>query len=365
MELPIIEYLRWAREEKPAEFDLSKSGIDEIRLDRFEVEARDLLVTETSAWGSPTLRSAIAASYGLPEKNVLPAIGTTFAVFLSCAALLDGESRVLVEEPAYEPLRRIPLLFGARVDRLPRPFERGFRFDRERLLDSLAPETRLVVLSDPHNPSGVRLTKEDRDWLGAVAEDRGIDVLIDEVYLDFDPEGANERVPAYEHAFRHGSRLLSVGSLTKVYGLGRLRIGWVLAREEIIRRAAPFYDYSVGDPSGPSVALGVAALAKRREIRLSSIERAARNLRTVAEWMENRPDLEWVRPDTGITAFPRLRGKKDTAALLCHARRAYGVLAVPGEYFEDPRGFRLGFGIDPALLPVALERLGMALADRP
>ncbi|MBM3319219.1 MAG: pyridoxal phosphate-dependent aminotransferase [Candidatus Eisenbacteria bacterium] len=365
MKLPIIEYLRWARETKDVPFDLSRSGMEEIPLERLGVPPEKLLVPESSEWGSPTLRSAIAASYGLPEKNVLPANGTTFALFLVYAALLDSGSRVLVEEPAYEPIRRIPALLGARIDRLPRPFEKGFRFDRERLLDALAPDVRLVALTDPHNPSGVRLTREERDWLAAVAEDRGVDILVDEVYADFArPDGSAES-PEYANAFRHGTRMISVGSLTKVYGLGRLRVGWILAREEVIRRAAPFYDYTIGDLSGPSVALGVAALAKREELRRPAEERAARCLAIVSSWIKERPDLEWVRPDTGITAFPRLRERRDLPALLERARREQGVLAVPGSYFEDARGFRLGFGLPPALLSVALERLGMALSDGP
>ncbi|RPJ43233.1 MAG: pyridoxal phosphate-dependent aminotransferase, partial [Candidatus Latescibacterota bacterium] len=287
------------------------------------------------------------------------------ALFLVLAALLDGKSRVLVEEPAYEPLRRIPLLFGARVDRLPRPFENRYRLDRDRLLDSLAPETKLVVLTDPHNPRGVRLSEEERDWLAAAAEDRNIDVLVDEVYIDFDASRVGEGRPSYEHAFRHGRRMISVGSLTKAYGFGRLRVGWVLARDEIVRRAAPLYDYSIGDPSGPSVALGVAALAVRDELRRHAVERAARNGATVAAWMEKRPDLEWVRPDTGITAFLRLRERRNVSALLSLAHREHSLAAVPGDYFEDPRGFRLGFGIRPDLLPIALERLGVALSHRP
>ncbi|MFH1682034.1 MAG: hypothetical protein ABIH26_15500, partial [Candidatus Eisenbacteria bacterium] len=105
--------------------------------------------------------------------------------------------------------------------------------------------------------------------------------------------------------------------------------------------------------------------ARREELRTPSLARAARTGAAVAAWMMHRPDLVGVRPDAGITAFPRLRGKRDVQALLDRARREHGVLAVPGGYFEDPRGFRLGFGIRPELLPVALERLGMALADGP
>lgn len=365
MEIPAIEYLRWARLRKACEIDLSKSGVAEIGLGSLGVEGDGLLLAEGSDWGSPSLRAAIAASFGLPEKNVLPANGTTFALFLVAAALLGPDRRVLVEEPAYEPLRRIPLLFGARIDRLPRPFESGYRLDRQRLVDSITPETSLVVLTDPHNPTGVRLGMDDREWLADVAGKRGVDILIDEVYVDFDPDAPGPGGPPFEHAFRHGPRMISVGSLTKAYGLGRLRAGWVLAREETIRRTAPFYDYSVGDLSGPSVALSVAALAKRAELRRRGVDLSLRNRETVASWMKTRPDLEWVRPGAGITTFPRLRSGGDAASFLSFALKTQGVLAVPGGYFEDPRAFRLGYGIESSRLLEALERLGAALDEWP
>ncbi|MFH1279154.1 MAG: aminotransferase class I/II-fold pyridoxal phosphate-dependent enzyme [Candidatus Eisenbacteria bacterium] len=365
MRLPVIEYLRWARLPKEGEFDLSRSGMEDFALEGLGVSAGGLLLPEGSDWGSPSLRAAIARSYSIPERNVLPSNGTTFALFLVYAALLEPGNRVLVEEPAYEPLRSIPLLFGARVDRLPRPFESGYRLDRDRLVDSLTEETRLVVLTDPHNPTGVRLTAGDREWLASIAEEHDVDVLLDEVYIDFDRRKEAGDGPRYECALRHGRRMISIGSLTKVYGLGRLRVGWILAREETIRRAAPLYDYTVGDLSGPSVALGVAALSKREAIREKGAIRSSVNGEIVAAWMKRRPDLEWVRPEAGITAFPRFRGGEESAPFVDFARKRHGVLVVPGGHFEDPRGFRLGYGIDPNLLHEALERLDRALSERP
>ena len=365
MDLPRIDYLKWAREGKDAKHDLSRSGMNEVPLETLRLGIGDLLLDEGDDWGGPTLRSAIARSYSIPEKNVLPANGTTFAILLVCAALLDRGDRVLVEEPAYEPLRRIPLLFGASIDRLPRPFGNRFRFDRERLVDSITADTKLVILTDPHNPSGVLLRDEERRWLAETAEERNVDILVDEVYIDFDGRKDDGTDSPWRTAFRHGRRMISIGSLTKVYGFRRLRAGWIVAREELIRKAAPLYDYTVGNLSGPSSALAVAALSRREEFRRPGLLRAKENGDRVARWIEKRPDLEWVRPDTGITAFPRLADGGDAAPFLDSARERHGLLAVPGRFFEDPGGFRLGYGIDPAALAEALDHLGAALAERP
>lgn len=357
MRLPVIEYLRFARSDRNVEFDLSGSGMPEYPLEKLGVPPDNLLLSEGNDWGSPSLRSAIASSFSLPEKNVLPAHGTTFALFLVCAALLERGDRVLVEEPAYEPLRSIPLLSGACVDRFPRPFENRYRIDRERFLSAIRPDTRLVILSDPHNPSGVLLSREDREWLAETAEKNDVDILVDEVYLDFAQTGDE---PMFPHALLHGERLISVSSLTKVYGFGRLRIGWILAREELIERMAPLYDYTIGDLSGPSVALGVAALAKRVALLNKTRRLSEENRRVFTLWMEDRPELEWVPPDTGIIAFPRLRAGTGSSRFADHARDTQSVLVVPGDYFEDPRAIRVGFGIEHGHLLKALERLTAA-----
>ncbi len=183
---------------------------------------------------------------------------------------------------------------------------------------------------------------------------------VDEVYLDFKKLNGGKGFP---HAFSCGNRMISVASLTKVYGFPRLRVGWMIARKELIRRTAPLYDYTVGDPSGPSAALGVAALARRRELRAAAAAKAEENGRLVRSWMEDRDELEWKPPDAGIVAFPRFRRETDSDRFVSFAREKHRVLPAPGGYFEDTRGFRIGFGIDRSRLPEALERLGTALSE--
>ncbi|MBN1826605.1 MAG: pyridoxal phosphate-dependent aminotransferase [Candidatus Eisenbacteria bacterium] len=362
MRLPVIEYLRAARAPRDVEFDLSRSGMPEVPPERLGVPANRLFLDEGADWGGPTLRAAIARSFRLPESDVLPAHGTTFAIFLVCAALLERGDRVLVERPAYEPLLSIPRFFDAAVDRFDRPFAEDYRIDRDRLAGAVRPDTRLLILTDPHNPSGRVLSEEDRTWLARFAEERDLNVLLDEVYIDF------TGVDGFRQARSLGERMISIGSLTKVYGLGRLRVGWILARPELIARAAPLYDYTLGDPSGPSAALGVAAFGMREVLRETGRRRAEENRRIVAEWMAGRPELEWVEPGAGIVAFPRFRGGVpleggDSSAFVKKASARHGVLTVPGAYFEDPRGFRVGFGIETDRLAAALERLGRAVAE--
>lgn len=355
--LPVMEYLAWVRRLEPgAEYDLSWSGMPEVSLASLAVSPADLLPDERPEWGSPLLRAAIAESYSLSEKNVLPVNGCTFGVFLACAAVIERGDRVLVEQPAYEPLRLIPAQFGAEVVRFPRGRREGYRLDRERFL-AACDGVRLAVLSDPHNPSGVRLRPDDRKWLAATAEAKGFDVLLDEVYLGFRDENA----PLF--AYQHGERMISVSSLTKVHGFGRLRAGWMIARGDLIERAAPLYDYTIGNLCGPGVAFALAAWKERRRFRDVARRRSAENRAVLARWMEGRRDLAWVPPEAGIIAFPELASGKSAEAVIDIARRRHGVQVVPGRFFETPHAFRIGFGVERARFERALAALGAALDE--
>lgn len=353
---PVMEYLRWVRQLEPgAEYDLTWSGMPEVPLESLALPPAGLLPDERPEWGSPLLRAAIAESYSLSERNVLPVNGCTFGVYLACAATLERGDRILVEEPAYEPLRLIPSQFGVEIVRFARGANEKYRLDRERFRSALAGGIRLAILSDPHNPSGVRLSADDRDWLAATAEEGDFDILLDEVYLGFRDEDA----PLF--ALQHGDRMISVSSLTKVHGFGRLRAGWMIARQELIDRAAPLYDYTIGNLCGPGVAFSLAAWSNRRRYRDIARRRSRENRALVAKWVEGRDDLTWIRPDLGIIAFPELKSGRSADSFVEFARRSHGVQVVPGRFFETDHAFRLGFGMEREKLENGLIRLGEAL----
>ncbi len=357
MNLPNIAYLRWFRElDRTFRYDLTLSGMPEIPLAELGVAPGDHLPHDNLMWGSSTLQALLARTYGLSGENVLPVNGTTFGVFLACAAVIEPGDTVLVEEPAYEPLFGIPRFLGARVTRFQRPLAGDFALDHDALAAACGPGVKLVVLSDPHNPSGIRLSMQDRDKLGAFAEARGIHMLIDEVYMDFVPSD-----PPI-HALRHGERLISVASLTKVHGFPRLRAGWMLASKEIIARAAPLYDYTIGNLSGPAVRFTAAAIERRSQWQARAIERSTSNRAVVKEWVNATAGFAWTEPDAGITAFVRLADAGGNAdAFLEYARVEHSVCVVPGRFFQMPGGFRVGYGCDEETLRGGLAALTNAL----
>jgi aspartate/methionine/tyrosine aminotransferase len=347
-------YMEWAKSRPRPAIDLAGSNLLACRLDDLP-GARDAVdIAGEAPDGYPPLVEAIAQAYGTRPESVATAGGCSGANFLACAALLDAGDDVVVESPYYDPLPAAARLVGARVRTFERRFEDGYRIDPDRVLAALTPRTRLIQLTNPHNPSGVLAPPGDVTAVARLAEARGIHVLVDEVYRDvtvppLPPIGASVS-PA----------VITTSSLTKAYGLASLRCGWAIASPpgaERIRRAR-----DVVDVWGAIPADRLAVVAVRRLDRLA--ERAAAiagpNRERVRSWLASRDDLECVVPAATL-AFPRLRGIDDSGPFCERLFRESGTAVTPGRFFGSPAHFRLAFGGDPAALAAGLEAIGRCL----
>ena len=348
-------YLAWihtVRGAKPA-LDLTNSGL-RTPLASLGVDPASLLQALPEPGGDPVVRELVAARYGVDREEVLGALGTSLGLFLAMAATLGPGDRVLVEEPGYEPLIRIPAALGAEVARFPRTSGSGWRVDPEAVLCRTDPRTRLVVVSDLHNPSG-RSTGELQLLVRALQE-RGIALLVDEVYRDFQegPVGTARTL---------GPDVMAVSSLTKVYGLGELRAGWVLASPARVARMRGVQNLlHVVDP-GPPIPLARAALGRAEAIREEAFRRARAGWATAAAWLAARDDVSAPVPEGCVHFWLRL-GKGRTGSRVSEELLArFGVAVVPGWVFGDDGGLRIGFGADPERLGEGLEALGAVLDD--
>jgi aspartate/methionine/tyrosine aminotransferase len=276
---------------------------------------------------------------------------------LAMATLLEAGDHVLVERPGYDPLERVPALWGAHVGHITRAPETGYRFDVEAIRSALTPRTRLVVLSELHNPTGARFVASDFRALTKLAEERRFYVLVDEVY----GEWLRERgVPSTIHVSPH---VIVTSSLTKVWGLGGLRVGWALAEPalaERMRHLAGLFDNILAHPSER---LAVRALERSAAIIGPHAHLVAYNRDLVKRWIVGTPGVTWVPPDAGATAFVNL-GLGDVwrfADALAHER---GTRIVPGHFFGAPEYVRIGLGVDSATLEHGLTRIGDAMRGR-
>ncbi len=348
-------YMRWAKQHAPARFDLSGSNLHACDLDALPGWQSAFELTGLNSDGWPPLKEAIAARYGSTPERIATASGCGGANFLVIAALVRPGDDVLVERPAYDPLLGALRLFGASVRRFDRTFDDGWRLDPERIAAALTPRTRLVVLTNPHNPTGVLDPPATLEAIARVAERVGAHVLVDEAYLDL-AVPAGSVVPA---ATRSDS-LISTSSLTKSHGLNGLRTGWVIAAPVVAERARRIRD--VMDGIGP---VPMDRLAAHAFSMLDRIEARARTIvepgrRAIMEFLHARPALEWIPPSATVV-FPRIRGMDDAGPFLDRLRRDFDTQLTAGAFFQARAHFRLSFAGEPAILTRGLAALGAAL----
>jgi aspartate/methionine/tyrosine aminotransferase len=348
-------YMRWAKDHATARYNLANSGMLGCSTEDLVLEPGDLQVNGANRDGYAPLLEAIAARYGVAPEQVVTAPGTSGANFLAFAALLEAGDEVLVERPTYEPLLAALGFLGARVRRFERRFENGYRLDLDEVRSQLADRVRLVVLANPHNPSGVLLPPDEIAGLARIVAQAGAYLLVDEVYRDI---WFDEAPPSHVHL---GPHVLATSSLTKSYGLSGLRCGWILCAPDVARRLWLTRDPMQAVDSVPSDTLAAAAF--RQLPRLAERSRAILdpNIAQVRAFLaEHRERLDCVVPPRSMTVFPRLRNEED-AEPLHDWLRGRDTSIVPGKFFESPRHFRLGFAVMPEDVARGLENLAEGL----
>lgn len=349
-------YMVWAKHRPAARYDLAGSNLLPCRIEDLP-GCRDVVeLYGLNPDGYPPLLEAIAARYGVTTAQVAPGAGAAGANFLAMAATIRPGDTALVERPAYDPLLGTLRLLGARIQRFDRVFDEGYGIDPDRVRRALTPDTRLIVLSSPHNPSGALVMTDVLQEIGRMAEDVGAHVLVDEVYLD----GVYvERPPP---AATLGDVFISTNSLTKAYGLSGLRSGWVLASPTLVERMNRVRDVVDGTGSFPSDTLAAFAFAHLDKLEARARSILEPNLQRLARFIESQPALQWVRPAGGNVAFPRLKGIDDTAPFAEKLLREHQTAVVPGAFFEEPAHMRIAFSCSAEILEGGLAGLAAALA---
>jgi aspartate/methionine/tyrosine aminotransferase len=333
-------YMRWAKGHAAARYNLANSGLLACSREDFEVDAGDVVIDAPDRDGYRPLLEAVAERYGVAPEGVVLGQGASGANFLAFAALVEPGDEVLVERPTYEPILAALALVGARVRRFGRRFADGWRPDLEEIRGLLAAgRVRLVVLTDPHNPTGVVLPREEMAEIGRLAAAAGALLLVDEVYRD---AARVEGPPSHAHL---GPHVVVTNSLTKSYGLSGLRCGWILGAPEVADRIRRVNDAMGSVGPFPSESLSVAAFrqlprlaGRARSILDPNLVQVREFLAAHAEW------LDCVVPERSLMVFPRLRKEADSQALHDWLRTRETSI-VPGKFFEEPRHFRLGFAV--------------------
>ncbi len=346
-------YMEWAKTRPHPEFDLAGSNILACTMEDLPGAQEAVSLSGSNDNGYEPLMDAIATRYATTKTHVTTATGTSGANFLVYAALLDPGDDVLIERPGYDPLLGAARALGARTVRFDRAFEDGYRLDPERVQAAMTPCTKLIVITQPHNPTGVASEWSAIEEVGRIAERAGAHVLVDEVYRDISTAHAAP-------AAAHDPVFITTSSLTKSYGLASLRCGWSIASEPItykIRRARDIVD---GTGSIVAERLSTFAFARLETLTARARGLLARNKALAEQFLKSRSELEWV-PSAGTVVFPRIRGVADVTDFAARLLRERGTAIVPGAFFEAPAHFRLGYGGETEKIREGLARLGAAL----
>ena len=347
--------MNWAKTSSTAKFNLATSGLGNLTLSELRVSLDDLEITN-GGYGYQPLIAVDRERYRVDTNTVVTAAGTTFANHLAVAALIKPGDEVLVEQPAYEPLLAVIRYLGAAVKRFSRRFENGFQIVPEELESLVTRNTRLIVITNLHNPSGVLIDTETMKQIGEIARRAGARVLVDEVYM----ETLFEESPRTD--FHLGNEFVVTSSLTKAFGLSGLRCGWIFAEPELAQRMWLLNDLFASTPVHAGERLSVVAIQQIAEIGERAKQLLDRNRQILNDFLDTREDLEVIRPEFGTVMFPRVQ--KGNAEALCQLlREKYETTVVPGRFFEMPEHFRVGITVDTDTLQSGLERLGRALDE--
>jgi len=305
----------------------------------------------TESSGAPSLRAEVAKIYTtIDPSDVLMFAGAEEGIYWFMHAALAAGEHFIVHTPCYQSHKEVARAIGAQVSEWQAREENGWRLDTGEFKRLLRPNTKAVLITSPHNPTGHVIDAATFEEINRLCLQRGIGLFSDEVFREseLDP---SIRLPA---ACDINPSAVSLGVLSKTYGLPGLRIGWIATHNTGLRqRMAALKDYTTICNSAPSEFLAEVALKHRQTLATRTLGIMRHNLTLLDAFFDRRADaFRWVRPQGSPMSFPKyLRG--DVEALADRAVRECGVLIVPGKIFDDTSNhFRLGFG--RANLPQAL-----------
>jgi aspartate/methionine/tyrosine aminotransferase len=375
MKIETFALERWMTTyEMHVKYDIAESGILPLTVNdllQFELpEAREELLHRllelplgySEAPGSLELRSLLAATYTqCGPENILVTTGAIEANFLLFNVLLNPGDHVVAVYPAYQQLYSVPRAIGCEVSLWQLHPANNFRYDLDELERLVTPQTRLIVVNTPHNPTGAMLSTAEVQRIYALAESVGARVLGDEAYRWLTvPGGADFAPPMYNQ----GPAGISVGTLSKPFGLPGLRIGWIAAPADLVAKCWAMRDYVSLSPGKLNDALAVLAIKHREQIIERNQKIITQNLACASDWMAEHAGLvSWTPPRGGLLALLRYNLDISSLELANILAEEYSVMLAPGSAFGFEHHLRLGIGQNPTLFATGLERTADCLAN--
>ncbi|MFH1226354.1 MAG: aminotransferase class I/II-fold pyridoxal phosphate-dependent enzyme [Planctomycetota bacterium] len=373
------EHIEWVKLLRPSKikYPLMISGIPSLTMGEllrmgFKFKDMDLFVHEGDYYGPLKLRTALANYYKINPDNIALIGGANMAIYMACASLLETGDEVIIESPSYEPIRRAAESTGADIKLLPRCMENRYQPDPAELKKLITPKTRLIVITSLHNPSGIAIDDNVLNELIKISEKNGVLLAVDEIYRDFlVVQKILKQKPA--PFFTRSPNVVTISSLTKVYGLGYMRAGWLMAEPKLVYRFLRTYDYMTANDAYPAQMIALFCLKHIDALIERSRKIIGNSLNIMKEWMSQQKHkqrnliekkrIAWSPPDGGITCFVRLPIGLNAFKFNDRLCKRYNTLVVPGDFFGAPGYVRIGFGIKEKLLRQGLAQVEKCLNE--
>lgn len=353
----------WLIKNQFIQYNLGESGVEDMNLEEM------LKVTDTSTeellqcsfknndtYGSLELRKQIASLYeNVDPENILVTTGSSEGLYIYFQYRFEPGANVITLFPAFQSLYEVPRYLGYELRKLDLKPEDGYRLDMEKLESMIDEKTKILILNNPHNPTGMMLTDEEIEKIGELSKKYGFEILADEHYR-FIPYGDEKLIPSL---YDRLPGVVTVGSMIKCFACVGLRMGWIIGPKELIDDCRDFKDYTTHTICSITDFLSQRVLLKRDNIVDEHRRWIKENVSVFGEFINKYNDvLDWVEPKGGIVAFPFLKDKSISSWTFAEKLvEKAGVSLLPGDVFERPGYFRVGFGMKPEVFKEAVEKM--------
>jgi len=344
------------------EYDLGQSAISTRTVQELHFDLADIKLRYGHHQGLPELREIIASQYpGLTADDIIVTTGASEAISILALTILSSGDHCIVEHPTYPTLYEVPRRLGAEVELFQLLLDHHWCPDWTTFKKLIRPETRLISLSHPNNPTGAVISESDLLDVVALADRLGTPLLVDETYRDLSYGAAPPPVASLS------DRAISISTMSKCYGVPGLRIGWIAARNrKLIQQLVNAREYLTITNNTIGEVLALTILQNSKRYLTQASQQVAANLETITRWMATQRRLAWVPPRGGVVSLARIVDVDELGAqhLYRTLTETYRTFIVPGGGFELPATFfRIGIGAHPTELSKGLECLSAVLAD--
>lgn len=344
MELNLI--VEWVLESiEKCEIDLAESGIEPHKLKDFSPET-NLSLNYSEDKGNKNLIKKISQIYGVNEEKIMITNGSQEGIYIILNLLLKENDEIITLSSSWQQYKEVSKKLKSKVIEI--PIGEDMIFPLDEIKNRITPKTKVIIINSPHNPTGVKL---DLTFLESIP--KGIFVINDEVYLK-NPK---------DSIIKKRENSISIGSLSKIYGVPGIRLGWIFAPEEIIKKAVNYKRYTTISNSNLSEQIALEILSKK-EVFLEKYERIRKEgLSILKNWITQFPKLHLVESNETPFAIIKYDYKIDSKTLCKELLEKEKVLLVPGSIFGLEKCFRISFGRNKEVLERGLSKISRFLTN--